>query len=546
MKKYLKSFAILFASVLLGTTGVNAAQVCSNGEVEHTNYYLFLDVNNQDYISNGVSNGNGLLQYRTAAEKTNNINGNRIISNGEIAVTNGSDSTKPGNSRSWTVTNYWKKYYNAINNADSSLIYNENDSTSYIIHNNWFSYAAGDTSYSNGVKKYGDFGSSTLSNYIRSNYNSLGNSDLVKNGTALPTTSFIDVNSASMQTTTDNFFFKVYREYRNEDVVAGSNLNGGLNNNKIWAPAVYYVTYCKKSKNVTPSKNTITYVGNGENVTNVPNKNTFNSGECTEISTIKPKRSGYTFLGWSTSANATSAMSKYSAGNEYCEGDITLYAIWKKNDTTPVKNNHKLIYDGNAKNVTNVPNTVIFVEGDTLIIDNSIPVRPGYVFLGWNENKDAKKADPDYAANSKHIGKDKDITLYAIWKEKDTNEYSITYLPNTTDVVSNMPGVQVIEIGKNATISTTVPVRAGYKFLGWSTQEGATTPDESYKGGSTYSDGKDLVLYAVWEKDNSGSSNLPENPKTGITDYIVPFSSVAIASGAGIGILRKKKSFLQF
>lgn len=546
MKKYLKSFAILFASVILGTTGVNAAQVCSSGEVEHTNYYLFLDVNNQDYISNGVKNGNGLLQYRTAAEKTNNIQGKKIVSNGEIAITNGSDSTKPGNARSWTVSNYWKKYYNAVNNAGSNLIYNENDSTSYIIHNDWFSYAANDSSYSNGEKKYGNFGASNLLSYIKSNYNSLSSSDLVKNGTSLPTTSFIDVSSSSMETTTDNFFFKVYREYRNEDVVAGSNLNGTSNSTKIWAPAVYYVTYCEKSNDKTPSKNTITYVGNGDNVTNVPSKNTFNEGECTNIASSKPKRNGYTFLGWSTNKDATSSMNKYNPGSEYCEGDITLYAIWKKNDdSTPIKNNHKLIYDGNAQNVTNVPNTVIFVEGDTLIIDNGIPVRPGYVFLGWNENKNAKKADPNYAANTKHIGKDKDITLYAIWKEKDNNEYSITYLPNTTDVVSNMPSVEVIEIGNNATISTMVPVRTGYKFLGWSTVEGATTPDENYKGGSTYRDGKDLVLYAVWEKENS-DANLPENPKTGITDYIVPFSSVAIASGAGISILRKKKSFLQF
>lgn len=50
------------------------------------------------------------------------------------------------------------------------------------------------------------------------------------------------------------------------------------------------------------------------------------------LSSTKPTRSGYTFLGWSTNKNATSA--SYSAGaGVRISSNITLYAVWKKNAT---------------------------------------------------------------------------------------------------------------------------------------------------------------------------------------------------------------------
>ena len=51
------------------------------------------------------------------------------------------------------------------------------------------------------------------------------------------------------------------------------------------------------------------------------------------ISSTKPSRSGYTFLGWAKANSATSAT--YSSGSSITlTGNTTLYAVWKKNDTT--------------------------------------------------------------------------------------------------------------------------------------------------------------------------------------------------------------------
>ena len=54
------------------------------------------------------------------------------------------------------------------------------------------------------------------------------------------------------------------------------------------------------------------------------------------LNETKPIRTGYTFQGWSTSSSATSA--EYQPGGSYTKDQsVTLYAVWKQNDTEPPK-----------------------------------------------------------------------------------------------------------------------------------------------------------------------------------------------------------------
>ena len=76
---------------------------------------------------------------------------------------------------------------------------------------------------------------------------------------------------------------------------------------------------------------TVTYNANGgSGAPGSQSINVFNSttsGSIT-ISSTKPTRSGYTFLGWSTSSTATSA--SYASGTAYSfSNSVTLYAVWK-------------------------------------------------------------------------------------------------------------------------------------------------------------------------------------------------------------------------
>lgn len=71
------------------------------------------------------------------------------------------------------------------------------------------------------------------------------------------------------------------------------------------------------------------------------------SGSTTLPSEV-PTRDGYTFIGWSTDANSTTA--EYSAGQTITvNGDITLFAIWQKNVTPPIpsEGDGSLVYNKN-------------------------------------------------------------------------------------------------------------------------------------------------------------------------------------------------------
>jgi uncharacterized repeat protein (TIGR02543 family) len=79
--------------------------------------------------------------------------------------------------------------------------------------------------------------------------------------------------------------------------------------------------------------------------------------------------------------------------------------------------------------------------------------------------------------------------------------------PDTYKVIYNVDGNEGLivddneyEEGDEVTVTTEVPTRAGYVFLGWSRTEGATTAE--YVGGATFTMGaENVTLYAVWEEE---------------------------------------------
>ena len=86
-------------------------------------------------------------------------------------------------------------------------------------------------------------------------------------------------------------------------------------------------------------------------------------GQDLTLSSTKPTRAGYTFIGWSTSANATTA--QYQPGGKYtANSGATLYAIWKRTDenlgTYKYSNPRKttlyarISYSGTNKYITNI------------------------------------------------------------------------------------------------------------------------------------------------------------------------------------------------
>ncbi len=106
----------------------------------------------------------------------------------------------------------------------------------------------------------------------------------------------------------------------------------------------------KTQKWKSETVNTVTYDGNGGS--NPPKTASVEYGESHKITKERPDRIGYRFLGWAESKKAKKASLK--AGEVVTpEENLTLYAIWKKNDKYEIKSaklsESKYIYDGNLK-----------------------------------------------------------------------------------------------------------------------------------------------------------------------------------------------------
>ncbi len=94
------------------------------------------------------------------------------------------------------------------------------------------------------------------------------------------------------------------------------------------------ITVKEKSSSSNPAANirTLSYNVNGGSGSISPQVAA--KGSVVTIRSDKPTRSGYTFLGWSTDKNATTA--SYFAGDRVrLNGSAILYAVWKKNNVNP-------------------------------------------------------------------------------------------------------------------------------------------------------------------------------------------------------------------
>lgn len=145
----------------------------------------------------------------------------------------------------------------------------------------------------------------------------------------------------------------------------------------------------------------ITYNANGGS--GAPSAQTKWYGTNLTLSSTKPTRTGYSFLGWSTSASATSAT--WPAGGTYtANASDTLYAVWKAN-TYSVKYN--------ANGGTGVPATQTKTYGKTLTLSSTKPTRTNYNFKGWGTS--ASSTTVAYAPGASYTA-NAAVTLYAIWE----------------------------------------------------------------------------------------------------------------------------------
>ena len=117
-----------------------------------------------------------------------------------------------------------------------------------------------------------------------------------------------------------------------------------------------------KTVSVTVSNQTYTISYNACSGSGAPSSQTKTYGESLTLSSTKPTREGYTFVGWSTSEDGCSATSAtYGVGDTYTNNsDATMYAIWKKFTTFAIyssDDNSLTFYNNGDKDIATVGST---------------------------------------------------------------------------------------------------------------------------------------------------------------------------------------------
>ena len=249
---------------------------------------------------------------------------------------------------------------------------------------------------------------------------------------------------------------------------------------------------------------TYTVAFNANGGSGAPSNQTKSYGKTLTLSSTKPTRSGYTFMGWGTSASDTSA--DYSAGGSYTANSaITLYAVWKKTLT--------LSYNANGgSNAPSNQSADIYnsTTSKAFTISTGKPTRTGYTFLGWSTSSGATSAT--YSAGGS-ITLSANTTLYAVWQ---INSYKLTINPNGGTWGGKTESSSFTQ-NYNTTKSIANPTWAGHTFSGW------TLSGSGSLSGTTFTFGAgNATLTAKWDTN----------------DYAVTFN--AGANGGTVGGLENK------
>ena len=116
--------------------------------------------------------------------------------------------------------------------------------------------------------------------------------------------------------------------------------------------------------------------------------------------------------------------------------------------------------------------------------------------------------------------------FYLVYKDSNPEvTYTLNYYPNTTDTVTNMPVPNPQTETSNTgtvtfTVSSAIPAREGYNFLGWNGKPDATTPTVQ-PGNWVTTTATTTKLYAVWQS-NTPPTDKPAKPtKNDVTGVVV-------------------------
>lgn len=249
----------------------------------------------------------------------------------------------------------------------------------------------------------------------------------------------------------------------------------------------------------------------------------FKYGESKKLTKNGFTRDGYTFVGWSTTADgASNYVDEATVSNLTDEeaGTIDLYAVWSASAQV-------IQFDVNGGDPSSTPRNVTGDTDDVIDLSGvADPMRTGYSFKHWYKQGDASKEAVGKTVKMPAKG----LVLVAEW---EANPYKVVF--NANGGTETMDDQSFVYDTAQALTANRFK-RAGYTFAGWSTTasgavkyaEKATVKNLTAAANDTYE------LFAVWTADNQmiqfdvnggDASSKPEDINAG-TDSEVDMNAV--------------------
>lgn len=322
--------------------------------------------------------------------------------------------------------------------------------------------------------------------------------------------------------------------------------------------------------NFVANNYTVNYYGNGatNGVSTYSSSHTYNSYK--NLAANQYERTGYTFLGWSTSSSASTA--SYTGGQSVVNltptngGTVNLYAVWRKNV-------YNITCDLQGGTISKTPPAQEDIDTVFTVV---APTKKGNTFSGWTVSSGLDSAyakwgtgDPTTAISDSStlcangaagsiymknlsIQDGRTVTLTANWiKNKSTINIDLNGGRWTENAGAEFTDSTSITQDYESTVDIPNPVQTGSTFAGWTLTNATDGKAESGLGKYQYTFGSEteiVTLTAIWRDaaavevvDNSQftvdaeqlqnlfeSSNLATEPDKGITSEDISKGSVNI------------------
>ena len=236
---------------------------------------------------------------------------------------------------------------------------------------------------------------------------------------------------------------------------------------------------------VQPTSYTVTYYANDGSNASVSETVTPGLSWYTK-NTDTFTRQGYKLVSWNTRADGLGEEYGMHIYQDPIQSDITLYAKWEENTSS----SYTITYKANGG---------VGEEQQQIVLKGSAFYYRGVIFTKTNHTLASWNTDPygngqRYELDAFQASLDKNITLYAQWKENSSTTYTVTYKPNQGDGSDYFQSLRKDEyFMPKAGLFT----RSGYKLVCWNTKPNGS--GDQYDFNTLYPElTGDLVLYAQW------------------------------------------------